>query len=180
MDLKSLKIKEKQIVDDVNEFFLLYSLDDMDSSDEIQDGLNSIGQIGKDCRHIHIQLKEEMGEETEFVEFDAILAKIRKYQKDAKTFLKTIPKNQEDLLATTKIKLDEDKERHRLENVSMVRNSVLVEESVFCEKLRMKVADFDMTSIISIQKKCIRFEQLLDDYFQVLTKAKNLILKRFF
>ena len=106
MDPKTLKIKERQIVDDINEFFLLSSLDELDTAEEIQEGLNTIAQLSKDFRHLHIQLQEELGKEdydTEYAEFSNFLADIRKYQKDGKAKLKSVPKGQNDFLGTTRI-----------------------------------------------------------------------------
>ena len=175
MDPKTLKIKERQIVDDINEFFLLSSLDELDSAEDIQEGLDNIAALSKEFRHLHIQLQEELGKVTydaEFTEFNSLLAEIRKYQKDGKAKLKSIPKGQNDLLASTRIQLDAEKEKDRLDNEMRVRKSILVEEEVFREKMKMEVVDFDSTSISSIERLCIRFEQLLDDYFQLLSKAK--------
>ena len=141
MDSKSLKIKERQIVDDINEFFLLSSLDELDTAEDIQEGLNTIAQLSKEFRHLHIQLQEELGKEdydTEYAEFSNFLADIRKYQKDGKAKLKSVPKGQNDLLATTRIQLDEEKEKERLDNETRVRKSILVKEEVFREKLISK------------------------------------------
>ena len=57
------RIREKQLADDLNESFLLFSLDELESPEEIREGLESIGQTGRDYRHVHILLKEELGEE---------------------------------------------------------------------------------------------------------------------
>ena len=181
MDSKSLKIKEKQIVDDIDEFFFLSSLEEMDTSDEVQNALDSIAQLSKEYRHLHIQLQEELGKEdygTEYAEFDTLLGNIRKYQKDGKVKLKSILKSQNDslatndLLATTRIQLDEEKEKERLDNETRVRKSILVEEEVFQEKLKMEIIDFELTSISSVERHYICFEHFLDDCFQLLSKAK--------
>ena len=161
MDSKTLKIKERQIVDDINEFFLLSSLDELDSAEDIQEGLDTIAQLSKEFRHLHIQLQEELGKENydaEFTEFNGLLAEIRKYQKDGKAKLKSIPKGQNDLLASTRIQLDEEKEKDRLNNETRVRKSILVEEEVFREKMKIEVVDFDSTLIRSVERLCIRLE----------------------
>ena len=72
MDSKTLKIRERQIVDDINEFFLLSSLDELDSAEDIQEGLDTIAQLSKEFRHLHIQLQEELGKEI----YDAELEKL--------------------------------------------------------------------------------------------------------
>ena len=46
--VKALQIKEKQIADDLNEFYFLSSLDDLSTYEEIQEDIESISQIGRD------------------------------------------------------------------------------------------------------------------------------------
>ena len=100
------RIREKQIADDLNESFLLFSLDEAESPDEIQDGLESIGQIGRDYRHVHIQLKDELGEvayNEQYVEFEDVVKKVRQYRKDAKFKLRTFMKIPDDPLAAARL-----------------------------------------------------------------------------
>ena len=54
--IKTLQIKEKQIADDLNEFFFLSGLDELNMPYEINEALVTIAQLGKDLRHIHISL----------------------------------------------------------------------------------------------------------------------------
>ena len=170
------KLKEKQITDDLNEAFLLFSLEELSSSDDIEDGVASIGQIGRDYRHIHIQLKDELGEDAyaeQYAGFEDTVTKVRKYQKDAKAKLKTLPVTSDrDPLATARIRLDEDREKERKEADDRVRNSILIEESVFREKLALEMEDVDNNDVVSLEKHCIRFEQLLDGYYALLSRAK--------
>ena len=77
--------------------------------------------------------------------FDDLLDRIRNYQKDGRTKLKASLQNQEDnLLQTTldaKIKIAENQEDEMREANMRVRKqkTILVEEQVFCEKLRLGV-----------------------------------------
>ena len=170
------KLKEKQIMDDLTESFLLFSLEELSSSDDIQDGIASIGQIGRDYRHIHIQLKDELGEDAyteQYAGFDDTVKKVRQYQKDAKAKLKTLPETPDsDPLATARIRLDEDREKERKDADERVRNAILIEESVFREKLVLEIEDMDNDDKVSLEKYCIRFEQLLDGYYALLSRAK--------
>ena len=177
--VKSLQIKEEQIADDLNEFFLLSSLDDLSTSEEIQDGIESISQIGRELRHIHISLKKEMGDDpyaAAYADFDQILEKIRKYQKDGKVKLRTFSKKQDDdLLSTTlaaKKTIEEEQVNERKEANLTVRNSILIEEQVFREKLEFEMDKLEDDDVLSIEKGCVRFEQLLDNYFALLSRAK--------
>ena len=70
------KIREKQIADDLNESFLLFSLDELESSSEVKEALDSIGQTAKEYRHIHIVLKEELGQQKyaeDYEEFEEVM-----------------------------------------------------------------------------------------------------------
>ena len=177
--VKALQIKEKQIADDLNEFFILSSLDDLSTPEEINDGMDTIAKIGKELRHVHIALKEEMGDDSynaKYAAFGDLLDRIRNYQKDGKTKLKASLQNQDDnLLQTTldaKKKIAENQEDEMREANMRVRKTILVEEQVFCEKLRLEIDEFDSDDIISIEKYCVRLEQFLDKYFELLSRAK--------
>ena len=177
--VKTLQIKEKQIADDLNEFFYLSSLDDLSTPEEINDGLETIAQLGRDLRHIHISLKEEMGDEQyaeKYVEFGDLLEKLRRYQKDWKAKLKTSLQQQEDdLLKTTldaKNTIAESQAEERKEANVRVRDSISVEEQVFREKLKVEIEEFDSADVVPIEKYCVRLEGLLDSYYTLLSRAK--------
>ena len=169
------RIREKQIADDLNESFLLFSLDELESPEEIRDGLESIGQTGRDFRHIHILLKEELGEDKYaevYVDFEDVMKRVRQYQKDAKSKLRTFSKMPDDPLAAARLKMEKDKEIERKETEDRVRRGILIEENVFREKLDAEIADMDRDDLLSIEKYCVRFELLLDNYYALLSKAK--------
>ena len=186
--VKALQIKEKQIADDLNEFYFLSSLDDLSTYEEIQEGIESISQIGRELRHIHISLKEEMGDgpyAEMYTNFAEVLAKIRTYQKDGKTKMKTCSKKDGDespnsslaqkLLETTlaaKNKVEEEQVDERKEANMRVRKSILVEEEVFRDKLDIEMNQYKKEDVVSVEKYCVRFEQLLDSYFGLLSRAK--------
>ena len=149
------RIREKQIADDLNESFLLFSLDELESPEEVRDGLESIMQTGRDFRHIHILLKEELGEEKYaevYVDFEDVMKRVRQYQKDAKSKLRTFSKMPEDPLAAARLKMEEDKEIERKETEGRVRSAILIEEIVFREKLDAEIADMDRDDLLSIKK----------------------------
>ena len=56
------RVKEIQICDDLEEAFTLYALDDLETEDGVSEGLAYISDLGKEYRHIHIELKELLGE----------------------------------------------------------------------------------------------------------------------
>ena len=104
--------------------------------------MESIGQTSRDFRHIHIELKGQLGEEEHakvYPNFEEVLKKVRDYQKEAKAKIRNLPKVTEDPLAAARLKLDEDKEIDRKEAEGRVRRGILIEENVFREKLEAEI-----------------------------------------
>ena len=166
------RIKEKQIVDDLNESFLLFSLEDLETMEELQEGIDSVSRTSREYRHIHILLKEELGEEEYaklYANFEDVMKKVRLYQREAKVKLRTFTKVAEDPLASARLKLEEDKEIDRKETEGRVRNAILIELTVFREKLDAEIADMDRDDLLSIEKYCVHFEHILHTYYALLS-----------
>ena len=152
------KIREKQIADDLNESFLSFSLDELESSSEVKEALDSIGQTAKEYRHVHIVLKEDLGAQKhaeDYAEFEEVMNKVRSFQREAKMKLRTFSKAAEDPLASARLKLEEDKEIDRKETEGRVRAAILIEQTVFREKLDAEIADMDSDDLLSIEKYCV-------------------------
>ena len=127
------RIRERQIADDLKESFILFSLNDLETLEELREGVESIGQTARDFRHCHIVLKDELGEEEHakvYSDFEEVLKKVRDYQKEAKAKIRNLSKVTEDPLAAARLKLDEDKEIDRKETEGRVRRAMLIEETV--------------------------------------------------
>ena len=185
MDLRAKQIREKQLSDDLTECYLLFSLADLETPEEIREGIDSIGDLGKDLRHLHIELKEEMGDETHtnaYPKFDEQVKQIREYVTEGRKKLKALTK-----VESIAVEIDgaeavarknwkeiaqEELERENKAAELRVRNTILIEENVFREKLKPEIEDFEQDDIPSIEKSCSRFESLLDEYFKLLSRAK--------
>ena len=184
MDLRAKQLKEKQIIDDLTECFLLFSLADLETTEEIHEGLDSIGDLGRQLRHIHIDLKEEMGNDAygdAYPNFNEEVEKVRGYVTDARKKLKTVKIKPKEVATPTtpnadtkdwKAIADEHLEKERKESDMRVRNSILVEEAVFREKLQPEIDDLEEDDLVSLEKSSSRFEFLLDDYYKLLSRAK--------
>ena len=185
MDLRAKKVRHKQLSDDLTECYLLFSLAELETHDEIREGIDSIGDLGKEFRHLHVDLKDEMGDEAhaeEYPKYEEQVKKIREYITDARKRLKDLTKV--DSLATEmddaeagarknwKEIASEELEQERIAAEQRVRNTILIEEKVFREKLKPEIKDFEMKDIALIEKSCSRFEFLLDEYFKLLSRAK--------
>ena len=88
MDLKTLKIKERQIRDDLVENLRLYDLQDLETLDDVLEGLENVTEVGKSYRHIHVELQVSMAEAdylAEFAKAGDFTDMVRRYQTNAKT-----------------------------------------------------------------------------------------------
>ena len=185
MDLPAKQQKHKHLTDDLTECFLLFSLAELETTDEIHEGIDSVGDLGKQLRHLHIDLKDEMGDEAHgnaYPKFNEQVQQVRDYVTEARKKLKTlkVEAGSSDSAPPTpnagtkgwKEIADEHLEMERKAADTRVRNSILVEESVFRDKLQPEIADVDKDDLVSLEKSSGRFEFLLDDYYKLLSRAK--------
>ena len=147
----------------------LYNLQDMDTLDEVLEGLDIVSETGKCYRHIHVELEVAMGETdylAEYAKAGEITDKVRQYQADAK-IKSTRLKQEESEKSTAKVLAD----REELELRSKMA-SLEVEEQVFRAKLNDEIDNFELGEISGVQNSCKRFEHLLDECYSLLSKAK--------
>ena len=67
---------------------------------------------------------------------------------------------------------DEVKLRREQEENFKVRDSILVEESVLHDKIEIEIDDISSDDKDSLEKSCIRLQNLLDEYFSLVSRAK--------
>ena len=84
MDVKHVITREKKILDDLNESFLSFSITELDTAEDVGEGLLSINEHGRDYRHIHVELKEHLGEAVHFLTLSRRSETIRK-RRDSKS-----------------------------------------------------------------------------------------------
>ena len=100
-----LLLFSKKIFNDLTENFLLFSLDEWDTEEDISDGLFSIEQIGKDFLHIHVeiqdQLKDDDAHAQRYPAYEDTLKRIRSFQKIAHSKLKELKLSKGCLLYTS-------------------------------------------------------------------------------
>ena len=88
------KIEELQIEEDISEAFHIFDLNDLDTEKEITEGVEQISELGQKYRHVHVELKSEMGE-TEHAEsyaekYSSRCQSIREYIKTARLMIKNL------------------------------------------------------------------------------------------
>ena len=173
------RVKEIQICDDLEEAFTLYAPDDLETEDEVSEGLAYISDLGKEYRHIHIELKELLGEELYAQSYpeSKVTERVRKYTKDARERKRTISKGREVEIDEEALKAEEEKKRE--EEAESVKASFLIEEKAFQDKLNNEIDSFTLVDIDEIKGSCSRFESLLDEYFKMLPKARHIFGLKF-
>ena len=59
------EVTESQLVGDIKHSLALFALKDLESQDEIAEGISVITQLGKEFRHLHVELQSQLGKEYE-------------------------------------------------------------------------------------------------------------------
>ena len=79
------EVTESQLVGDIKHSLALFALKDLESQDEIAEGISVITQLGKEFRHLHVELQSQLGKEYEgkFFHYTDTDAKINKYLRAA-------------------------------------------------------------------------------------------------
>ena len=95
MSLEDRKLRELQISDDLREAFDLYQLQDLVTVGEVQEGMEQVRLLGREFRHIHIELKSIMEEPAyvgEFPEVTGLSEQVKQYLRDGKTKVRELEK----------------------------------------------------------------------------------------
>ena len=171
MDLNTLRIKERQIRDDLVENLRLYDLQDLETLDDVLEGLENVTEVGKNYRHIHVELQVSMAEAdylAEFAKAGDFTDMVRRYQANAKTKSRHL-KQVESEATTMRVRAEQTEEE-----LKSKRASLEVEEEVFRGKLDDEIKNFELGEITGIKHSCKRFEHLLDECYSLLSRAKIL------
>ena len=98
MALNEKSILELQVVEDLTESFLIFDLEDLETKQELTEGMEQISELGKKFRHVHVELKNLMGE-TEYAEkypnYDKKCSDVREYIKNVRLKIKTLDRDEQ-------------------------------------------------------------------------------------
>ena len=169
MDVEKLKVKEKKVRSDLVGNLRLYDLQDLETVDDVLEGLDHVTDLGKDYRHIHIELETAMGETSYLGEYEKaseMSDKVLRFQVDAKKKVKQL-KVAEDEQNIARITA-ERQEQELLSKKALIK----VEEEVFRGKLKDEIENYELNDLDSIKISCKRFEDLLDECYTLLSRAK--------
>ena len=179
MDLQHLELREKKVRNDLIECFLTFRIEDLVSDAEISEGLYSIEQVGKDFRHLHVEIKDQINDDEAYAQrhptYEETMKKIRSYTTIARAKLREVKADSEGKVLTDTEKME--LERLRVENEKRareqeVRQSILIDESVIRDKVDIEIEDFSGDDLNSLKNFCSRLENLLDEYFKLVSRAK--------
>ena len=175
------RVKELQLRDDIDEAFTLYALADLETEDEISEGIAQISELGREYRHIHVELKEILGDNAYGTEYpvNPVTDSVRNYlteARDKKRLISMERQGQEDKL---KAQEADDKARKEEEERESVKALFMIEEQAFHQKLESEIASITLDDIEDIKVHSARFQPLLDEYFELLPKAKHIFGVRF-
>ena len=176
MDVTKLKVKEKQVRNDLSESLRLYDLQDMDTVDDVLEGLQHVTDIGKSYRHIHIELESAMGETDYLAAYgkaEEVTEKVRQYQATAKAKSRRL-KQQESEIDAARIATERQEQ-----DLQAKKASLEIEEQVFRDKLEGEIGNFDLNQVDEIKRSCKGFENLLDECYSLLSRAKIIFRDEF-
>ena len=169
MDIDKLKLREKKVRSDLIDSLRLYDLQDLETLDDVLEGLDHIMDLGRSYRHIQIELEMAMGDadyQDEYPKAQETLEKVRVFQVDAKKKAKRLKIVEEE--ANIARSIAERKEQ----DLASKRALIEVEEQVFRGKLDDEIESYELSDSDSIKVSCKRFEDLLDECYTLLSRAK--------
>ena len=169
MDPQKVKISEKQVRDDINENLNLYALNDLDTLDDVLEGLDIITDLSRSFRHLHVELEELLGGDypTEYGDkVKKTLDNVRKYQSEAKAKSKRLrqEENQKNMAQVLTDKREKD--------LQVTKDALVAEIDVFSGKINDEIKNFNLKNSVDIQHSCQRLENLIDECYALKSKAK--------
>ena len=169
MDPQKVKISEKQVRDDINENLNLYALNDLDTLDDVLEGLDIITDLSRSFRHLHVELEELLAGDypTEYGDkVKKTLDNVRKYQSEAKAKSKRLrqEENQKNMAQVLTDKREKD--------LQVTKDALVAEIDVFSGKINDEIKNFNLKNSVDIQHSCQRLENLIDECYALKSKAK--------
>ena len=177
--LNEKTVSELLVAEDLKEFYLISALADLETKEELVEGLEQISNLSTKFRHMHVELKNLMGETDhaeKYPNYDEDCTKVREYIKNVRLKIKKLDQDEQKNLsdASEKEKTAEDEKllKTKLSEVVKVRNSLQIEEEVFGKKIEREITNFDLDNPSCIQKSLDRLEMILDNYYKLFSNVK--------
>ena len=165
-------MSEAKIATDINEFFIVFDLNDLSSDEEIYESLDSASQYSKLYRDIHTELKLKLKDDydVKYPDYDKITENLRNYMKDAKRKVRVLKGEAEESRQNELklLKIEQKEER---------RASLQSEYDFFVSKLERKLRSYDWNSMdypYDVTAGVNNLELSLDEWFVLHGKLKGL------
>ena len=179
MALDEKSVLELQVSEDLTESFLIFSLDDLETKEELTEGMEQISELGKKFRYVHVELKNLLGEieyKEKYPNFEKKCSDVREYIKKVRTKIKEVDlaEKKKVLNASEAEKAEEEGKRlkAKLSEVVKVRTSLEIEERVFGGKIDREIKNFSLENPSCIQRSLDRLELIVDDYYKLFSNVK--------
>ena len=163
---------EAKLVEDIDDFFIMFSLNEMVSDDEISEGLEKATISSKKYRDVHTELrigmKDEYGES--YPEREKFVEKLREYVKEARKKVRELKERRE---ADKK----EDDKLERMYEKDERKVTLEYEHNFFLAKIERKLTAFDLghaSDYNEITTGINVFEGFLDEWYALNGKLKGL------
>ena len=153
MDAKYVHLKAKKIKGDILEHFNLYEIDELENVDELTESLDIILNLSKEFRHLHVDLRENLGDdnyEVTYPKIEEFSTRVRDYIKITKVKLKKIFKEQN--------------EKAEANTLIETKNKFEIEEEILRERTEREFQNFDVLECDEIRESCLRLEKILVEY----------------
>ena len=165
-------MSEAKIATDINEFFIVFDLNDLSSDEEIYESLNSASTYSKLYRDIHTELKLKLKDDydVKYPDYDKITENLRNYMKDAKRKVRVL-KGEAEESRQNELKL------LKIEQKEEQRASLQSEYDFFVSKLERKLSSYDWNSMdypYDVTAGVNNLELSLDEWFVLHGKLKGL------
>ena len=152
--MADLEVQELQVVGDIKHSLELYDLEDLVTEREISEGMSALSELGKSYRHLHVELKSQLG-----TDYEEKYPRYGKIHDDISTYLKAAKLKLRGLDVTS----DLSKKRQilvELETLEKKVHRVNVAVDVYV------VFNDDITRYIS------KMETFIDAFYELVSKSK--------
>ena len=156
---KSLRIKEKQVSQELNTVFATYAVDELDRV-EILVFTGFLKDLGQQFRYIHAELESDLGDQygTAYPNFEQTCKKIIDTTKCANARLRKL--------------VLEDQLKAAQEQAANLKNALKIREQIFQDKLSRAISDIDSDDMDGIRESCHYLNSLLDEFYGIFRDVK--------
>ena len=157
-------VEQNKIVEDINEFFEIYELGELDTVEDLEEGIRFVAIHSKAYRGIHAELKSSMSAEeysNTFVKLEKTLDSLRSYTKNAKKKLKDAKKEEKESLVK-----DKNEE---------TRTGLRAEEEVFRIRLKEELCIVELSAIrevSEISEYISKLQMFVDNLYALSSKLR--------